>query len=239
MSPKLILRSKYFAQFKPLLDPFWAPLKPGYEWWVAFRLVFRWIPVFLSGFVSSLTNVRLTLYVLGLCLVCLLFMQMKLQPFSGSSRNLFDDLLLTNLVLIVTGIVPLFSSSGSPSFLGVRYSIVLVSLAEVVFLVVFIFQIDHSYPGIRKRLLEWLKKKKAPAPEVSDSRDESPRNENVTYSEVAVHKTNESIHFASPDAGEILCDWRFIRYRESLLGDEEEDNKGFLGTFKSSIETSE
>ena len=241
LSPKLILRSKFFDRFKPLLDPFWAPLKPGYEWWVAFRLVLRWIPVFLNVFLTSLLSIVSTLYILGFCLICLLFMQTKLQPFSGSSRNLFDDLLLTNLVLIMTGSVPLLSSFGA-SASGAVLPIVFVSLAYVVFLVILIFQIDQTHPDIRNRFSKWLKKKKAPAPEVSDSRDKSPSNENVTHSEVVVSprcKTKGSIRFASPDADEVLCDRRFVSYRESLLGDEEENNKGFLSSInKSTIETS-
>lgn len=230
LSPKIILRTKISARFKPLLDPFWAPLKPGYEWWVAFRLFFRWIPVFVWAFSPFPVNI----FVVGFCLVCLLLFQTKLQPFRGAIRNTFDDLLLTNVVLLMLG--SLYFYSVDDLFARSVYSTVMVSLAYLVFLAIIVVQINHTFPGIRRCLTERFVES-TPDRELSNSNDQSLSGSHVTHTEVIVsprHPTKTSVRFASPDANEILGDPKFIQYRESLLDDDDRARKRKL-TFETTI----
>ena len=237
LSPRLILRSRYLSKLKPLLDPFWAPLKPKYEWWVSFRLLFRGIPVVLS---AGFASVPLNFFLLGIFVVCLLFLQMKLQPFEGSLRNTLDDLLVTNLVLLIIGFLFFFISR---DILGaIAYSSVFVILAYFIFIVILFAQFDFQHPNLKKRLVKWIQQrvlKKETANEQNGEvheGEEPPRNK-PTHSEVVVSprlQPSGSVRYAAPDASGVLKDSKFTRYRESLLADEDEDRPtGILDALKS------
>ena len=237
VSPRLILRSKYLSKFKPLLDPFWAPLKPKYEWWVSFRLLFRMIPVILS---AGFATVPLNFFILGLSIACLLFLQMKLQPFKGSLRNTLDDLLVTNLMLLVIGFLYFFDLRDIKG--AVVYSSVFVALAYVIFIVIFIAQFNFQYPNLKKRLVKWIQRRLSKKETVTEQNgevhesEEPPRNK-PTHSEVVVSprpQPSGSVRFAAPDASGVLKDSKFTHYRESLLADEDEERPaGLLDTLRS------
>ena len=237
LSPKILLRMKIFSRFKPLLDAFWAPLKPKFEWWISFRLVFRLIPVCLSSsFVPTPTNI----FVLGISLVILLYVQMKSQPFQRSLQNAIDDLLLTNLVLLMIGYV--YFSSRDDSNGIIIYSAVMLGTAYVTFIFVSLIHFDLRFPNVRGKILQYVSRQKnknssidLPGPL---ELPETSHKDIVTHTEVTVSprdKNRSSAHFAAPDASEGLADLKFSRYRESLLEDSTSDDGESRGNLKDRI----
>ena len=136
ISPRITYKIRFFNKFQPLLDVFWAPFKPKYRWWLSFRLFLRWVSVIVANFVPTPYNILSVSILLAL----LLFVQSQIKPFRGHWQNVLDEVLVLNLILLLSGYFYFanFHSIESTSFKGIQvYGAVLIILSYLLFIAVF------------------------------------------------------------------------------------------------------
>ncbi len=146
ISPRLTYKVRFFNKLQPLLDTFWAPFKPKFNWWLSFRLFLRWIPIFVASFVPAPTNI---VVMIVLC-ASLLFVQSQVKPFCGQWQNLLDEALVLNLLLLFSGYFFFGNQTGGLEV----YSGILVVLAYLQFGIVFVHHILNRFPNCKQFLSE-------------------------------------------------------------------------------------
>ena len=97
--PSLLYGNKYASKYKPILDAFWYPYKPGYRFFLGLLLMFRWLPFFLVATVRPPTSIFATTFFL----ILLLLVQSTVQPYREKWQNYVESAFLCNLVLLLTG----------------------------------------------------------------------------------------------------------------------------------------
>ena len=155
--PSLAYRLKYVRNLKPIYDALWAPFKPKFRFWLGFRLLLRCVPF---AFAYIVVEHPLNLFLLGAFLVSLLFIQLVIQPFKGTTRNIADSALILNVIFLVLG--TLFFSNRIAVNSGTKlntmqsaqdyFSMSLVLLAYIQFLGVFIHHLQLRFPRFRQCL---------------------------------------------------------------------------------------
>ena len=162
--PSKVYRLKYTMKFKPLYDALWAPFNCQFRSWLGVRLILRWIIFSFAGFVSFPHS----LFAVGLLLSLILYIQTKLQPFKGFWRNVVDDALVTNLILLVIGALYFnnFDNSSHPTI----YSSVLAFVAYIIFVGVFIRHLYLRFRCFRQcvqRVMDKIQTRPAADPSVN------------------------------------------------------------------------
>ena len=176
--PSRMYRMRYTRQFKPLYDALWAPFKPKYRFWLGFRLILRWIPFSFAYFVLSPHNV----FALGLFLILLLSVQTRLNPFRGFWRNLIEDCLVANMILLVVGTLYFRAIEEGDKDLEHQtiYTGLIAFLAYVIFIGVFIRHLFLRFPNLKqeirilpKRIHRKAKEPDNPTPTRTDESNQS------------------------------------------------------------------
>lgn len=151
--PRRMYSLKQARHFKPFYDALWAPFESTFRFWLGLRLILRWFPF---GFAYFLL-VPHKLFALGFFLVVLLYVQSKIRPFQGFWRNLVDDLLVANAILLVLGTLYFEANSdeGECNDRQTIYSSVIVAFAYLVFIGVFLNHIFLRFPELRKAVVQF------------------------------------------------------------------------------------
>ena len=103
--PQISLRFRISRSFKPVIDAIIAPFSPKKSFWVSFRLVFRVVIYLVAAFgVTSEQLVAISFFIASLSLL-----QAYLKPYSSSSRNIIDMLLMFTLTLFSIIAIYLFN----------------------------------------------------------------------------------------------------------------------------------
>ena len=151
--PSALYRNRYLSKFKPIYDAFWDPFRPKYRFYLGFRLMFRWIPFFLSTTLEPPTN----LFITNFFLVLLLAFQVTVQPFRGKLKNHIDSLFMLNLVLLFLGSIYFWSEYGDAdepdrdivTLSGLIYSTVFIVLVFLAILSIVIYHIIVRFPRLK------------------------------------------------------------------------------------------
>ena len=96
LSPSLAY--KYGKRFKPFLDAIWAPYRQKFRIWASIRLVLRVLVVMIPRFGIN-TLFRGISFNAGLVAV-FLYLQAIIQPFNDPLINIFDSLLILNVLFL-------------------------------------------------------------------------------------------------------------------------------------------
>ncbi len=147
--PKKVYQWKRIKKFKPFFDALWAPFKMEYRFWLGVRLIVRWVLFGFSYFLRSPHN----LFALGLLLVALLFVQTKIQPFRGFWRNLIDDCLVANLIVLTIGTLYFKAIEDDGSTRQSIFSTVVAFLAYVIFVGILIRHLFLRFPRMKEYIM--------------------------------------------------------------------------------------
>lgn len=125
---------KIFRKLSPLLDAMWAPFKPKYRWWLGARLVLRSVLFFCNGFLPEIGN-----FTSGLILLVTIQIQFILQPFNTESVNIFDNIIIGDIIALVMGVF--FFANDKDNLVGPIYiaTIIFVGYALIIGLLVLHF----------------------------------------------------------------------------------------------------
>ena len=93
---RFFLRFKLVNNFKPLIDPYLAPYKNRFIFWVGFQLTMRAVYFSLSSFSNKKISLISGVVVTG----ALLCIQGILRPFKSKFKNIQESLVLLNLLLV-------------------------------------------------------------------------------------------------------------------------------------------
>lgn len=151
--------SKYFsssfaAKLKSVLDAVWAPYKKQRRWWFGACLVLRWIIYICSITLAYPENI----FALGLILLCVVFAQTKLRPYSNAWINFLDESILIFVLLLVFGSLYIDQESYSLVFTMT----VLLFVYSAIF-AVFSFHLYIRFPNLLsdlKKCRQWMKNRK-------------------------------------------------------------------------------
>ena len=95
--PPLVRRLRLQAKLLPLLDPFWNPFKPKYQFWLSMRLFIRIMAFIFAYFIPYPLNC----FFLGL--LCIILMKIHsdvFHPFKGNAQNRIDQSFIVCLVIM-------------------------------------------------------------------------------------------------------------------------------------------
>lgn len=148
--PSRVYRWKYTRSFKPLYDAMWAPFKMQYRFWLGIRLILRWVIFGFAYFILPPHN----LLALGVLLVVLLSIQTKIQPFRGFWRNLIDDCLVANLIVLTLGTIYFRAVDDNGSTNQLIFTTVVAFMGYVVFLGVFVRHAFLRFPKLKEYALQ-------------------------------------------------------------------------------------
>ena len=152
ISPRITYKIRFFNKLQPLLDVFWAPFKPKYRWWLSFRLFLRFVSVIVANFVPNPYNILSV----SILLVLLHFVQSMIKPFRGYWQNVLDEVLVLNLILLLSGYFYFanFNPIESTNIEGIQvFGAVLVVLAYLLFIVVFVHHMFLRFPKCKLLLI--------------------------------------------------------------------------------------
>ena len=156
--PPLTLRTPWGRKFLPIYDAFWAPFRPGYQFWVGLRLFLRLLPFIFALYVPNPLNILL----LGIFAVFYLLVHIYFKPFKGEAQNFLDIYLTLNIILLAIGSMyfslKINNAQSEDSVMNdEKYETVYISL--VVFLVYIAFLCVYIYHLVLKYecLQNWLK----------------------------------------------------------------------------------
>lgn len=158
MFPAITFSTPLGVRIKPLLDAFWAPFKIKFRFFVGLRLLLRIIPNAIAYLLPQPLNILL----LGVFSIALLFLQVVIQPFQGVSQNILDHFFILNIAMLVMGALyfEIFITAHQESQAEYvpyyqqqyAYSLVLVNVAYIAFLLVIMWHIQHRFPSICRTL---------------------------------------------------------------------------------------
>ena len=246
ISPRLIYKVRFFNKLQPLLDTFWGPFKPKFNWWLSFRLFLRWIPIFVASFVPAPTNIVVMTLLCG----SLLFVQSQVKPFRGQWQNLLDETLVLNLLLLFSGY---FFFSDQQIDRREVYSGVLVVCAYLQFGAVFMHHILSRFPNCKPFLSELPTKLRnfslnRPA-EVSDMEEISTAPPVITHSEITISKEQkeedkrnliqEVIELESQSAAATGSSHAMVNPNASTTNSLASEEHGTMGGYRVSLSESE
>ena len=92
--PRVVYRTSYLQNSKPLIDAFIAPLAPGREFWVGVRMIFR-----IVFFLIALSSDTAVVVALSVLIAILTVVETNLQPFNNGTRNFINRMLMMNLTI--------------------------------------------------------------------------------------------------------------------------------------------
>ena len=157
--PCLVYKSRRLSKYKPIYDSFWYPFKPKYQWWLGFRLIYRWVPFLLAFLVPAPIN----LFVTDLLLILLLFLQLQLRPFKNSWINLFDSVFIGMLVVMFTG-TQFFKANekmDSENAVIVIFNLTIAALGLIMFIGILVYHIIIRFEKLKTLVLKACSKVQA------------------------------------------------------------------------------
>ena len=153
--PSKAYRLKYVRNLKPIYDALWAPFKPKFRFWLGFRLVLRCVPF---AFAYITIEHPLNIFLVSAFLVSLLFIQLMIEPFRGTARNVVDSSLILNMIFLVLGTLffenrlRVVKSRNRSKWDTIQsyFSMGLVLVAYIQFLGIFIYHLQLRFPRLRR-----------------------------------------------------------------------------------------
>ena len=131
--PQISFRFRILRSLKPIIDAIIAPFSPKKSFWVSFRLVFRVVIYLVAAFgVSSGQLVAISFFIATLSLL-----QAYLKPYSSSSRNIVDTLLMFMLTLFSIIAIYLFDLPSSMELKRTALMLVFAYIFTIMILLLF------------------------------------------------------------------------------------------------------
>ena len=155
--PPLTLRTPWGKKFLPIYDAFWAPFRPGYQFWVGLRLFLRLLPFIFALYVPNPLNILL----LGIFAVFYLLVHIYFKPFKGEAQNFLDVYLTLNIILLAIGSLyfslKINNAQSEDSVMNdekneIVYVSLVVFLVYIAFLCVYIYHLVLKYECLQNRL---------------------------------------------------------------------------------------